>query len=143
MSETVDANILVYASSGSDPLHAEASRLIEKIAAGPNIFYLFWPVALGYLRIVTHPGILRRPLSFAEASANIAELVALPHVRAPGETDNFWRMFLSVAGGQERGNSIPDAHIAALMREHGVATIYTRDRDFRRFDGINAVDPFN
>jgi len=28
------------------------------------------------------------------------------------------------------------------MRQHGVRTIYTRDRDFRRFDGIVAVDPF-
>ena len=27
------------------------------------------------------------------------------------------------------------------MREHGVATIYTRDRGFRRFDGITVRDP--
>lgn len=32
------------------------------------------------------------------------------------------------------------AHIAALMRQHGVSTIYTRDRDFRRFDGIKVED---
>ncbi len=29
------------------------------------------------------------------------------------------------------------------MRQHGVRTIYTRDRDFRRFDGIAAEDPFD
>jgi predicted nucleic acid-binding protein len=29
------------------------------------------------------------------------------------------------------------------MRRHGVRTIYTRDRDFRRFDGIAAEDPFD
>jgi predicted nucleic acid-binding protein len=29
------------------------------------------------------------------------------------------------------------------MRQHGVGTIYTRDRDFRRFDGITAEDPFS
>jgi hypothetical protein len=28
------------------------------------------------------------------------------------------------------------------MRQHGVGTIYTRDRDFRRFDGIRVEDPF-
>jgi len=28
------------------------------------------------------------------------------------------------------------------MCHHGVATIYTRDRDFRRFDGIHVQDPF-
>jgi predicted nucleic acid-binding protein len=37
---------------------------------------------------------------------------------------------------------VTDAHIAALMRRHGVRVIYTRDRDFRRFDGIEPVDPF-
>jgi predicted nucleic acid-binding protein len=29
------------------------------------------------------------------------------------------------------------------MRQHGVRTIYTRDRDFRRFDGIAAENPFD
>jgi predicted nucleic acid-binding protein len=41
-----------------------------------------------------------------------------------------------------RGRQVPDAHIAALMRQHGVATIYTRDTDFRRFNGIRVEDPF-
>jgi hypothetical protein len=28
------------------------------------------------------------------------------------------------------------------MRQHGVRVIYTRDRGFGRFDGIQAEDPF-
>lgn len=28
------------------------------------------------------------------------------------------------------------------MRQHGVAVIYTRDRDLRRYDGSAARDPF-
>lgn len=40
------------------------------------------------------------------------------------------------------GNLVPDAHLAALMLEHGVATIVTRDRDFRRFRGLSIDDPF-
>jgi uncharacterized protein len=32
--------------------------------------------------------------------------------------------------------------LAALMRQHGVRLIYTRDRDFRRFEGIDVRDPF-
>ena len=35
-----------------------------------------------------------------------------------------------------------DTHIVALMRRHGVRTIITHDRDFRRFDGIRVRDPF-
>lgn len=28
------------------------------------------------------------------------------------------------------------------MREHGVAVIWSRDRDLRKFDGIRVRDPF-
>jgi predicted nucleic acid-binding protein len=63
-------------------------------------------------------------------------------VRAPGEAEAFWQVFQLTAGGRTRGNAIPDAHLAALMRQHGVATIYSRDRDLRRFDGIRVIDPF-
>lgn len=41
-----------------------------------------------------------------------------------------------------RGNLVFDAHIAALMREHGIQTIYTHDADFNRFPGLEVVDPF-
>jgi len=28
------------------------------------------------------------------------------------------------------------------MRAYGVGTIYSNDRDYRKFDGIRVVDPF-
>ena len=37
------------------------------------------------------------------------------------------------------GNIVHDAHIAAVMIEHGVHDIVTNDADFRRFPGIRAV----
>jgi predicted nucleic acid-binding protein len=40
------------------------------------------------------------------------------------------------------GNLVPDAHLAALMRQHGVARIWTHDRDFMKFDRIEVRDPF-
>jgi uncharacterized protein len=142
VSQTVDANILVYASNEADEAHGVARALIEKIAAGPDLVYLFWPAVLGYLRIVTHPAILPRPLTPLDAMENVEGLLNQPHVRAPGETSDFWRMFRAVAGPRARGNDVPDAHLVALMRTHGVRVIYTRDRDFRRFTDIEARDPF-
>ena len=35
-----------------------------------------------------------------------------------------------------RGNLIFDAQIAALCREHGIATILKHDDDFKRFDRL-------
>lgn len=142
MSATVDANILIYASNAADPLNQQAETLVRRLATGPEIVYLFWPTLLGYLRIVTHPAILPRPLGPREAMRNVEALLDRPHVRSPGEADGFWPIFRLAAGDRIRGNDVPDAHLAALMRQHGVRLIYTHDRDFRHFDGIEARDPF-
>jgi toxin-antitoxin system PIN domain toxin len=142
VSATVDANVLVYASNEADPVHATARALVERLAAGPELVYLFWPALMGYLRIVTHPAILPRPLPPADAVANVTALLGLRHVRAPGEADGFWDVFRSRSNPGLRGNAVPDGHLAALMRQNGVTTIYTRDRGFRRFDGIRVEDPF-
>ena len=42
-----------------------------------------------------------------------------------------------------RGNLVPDAHVAAILFQHGVGTLYTHDRDFRRFDSLEVRDPFS
>jgi len=39
------------------------------------------------------------------------------------------------------GNLFHDAHTAALMREHGIGKICTRDADFHRFAFLEVLDP--
>lgn len=142
MSVTVDANVLLYASDESSPGHRACRDLLEFLAAGPSLVHLFWPVVMAYLWIATHPRIFERPLEPAVARANLDALVSRPHVRTPGEGGGFWRSYGEVVTGDAvRGDLVSDAHVAALMREHGVSTIWTSDRGFRRFPGITARDP--
>jgi hypothetical protein len=96
---------------------------------------------LAHLRIVSHPAILPRPLSPTDASRNIERLIERPNVRTAGDMDGFWDIFSATAAGRARGNEVPDVHLVALMRQHGVRVLFTRDRAFRRFDGIEVVDP--
>jgi hypothetical protein len=142
VSVTVDANILIYATNADDDLHGQAAELLQRLAAGPDLLYLFWPTIMGFLRIATHPAIFSEPLAPAEAVAAVSQLLVRPNVRTAAEGSRFWDAFVATAGPQSAGNHVPDAHIASLMREHGVAIIYTRDRDFRRYDGIEPRDPF-
>lgn len=142
MSATIDANLLLYASDADSPHHGLAIERLRRFAAGPDLFYVFWPVAMAYLRIATHPSIFSRPLEPAQARSNLSGLIRRPHVRCPGEQEGFWPVFEdTVERDVIRGNLVPDAHLVALMRQHGVETIWTSDRDFRRFAGIRAQDP--
>ncbi len=143
MSVAIDANILIYSANADDARHERAREVLAELAAGPETVYLFWPVIMAFLRICTRAGLFPHPLSPAEALAAIDELRERPHVRTPGEDERFWDTFGELATeGRVRGDLVTDAHIAALMRCHGVRTILTRDRDYRRFDGIRVRDPF-
>lgn len=143
MSAAIDANLLLYASDSSSPRHDAATERLARIAAGPELVYLFWPVVMAYLRIATHPSVFQKPLDPGLARRNVGSLLARPHVRSPGETPGFWSIFEgTVEHDLVRGNLVSDAHLVALMRQEGVETIWTADRDFRRFEGIRARDPF-
>jgi toxin-antitoxin system PIN domain toxin len=136
VSATVDVNVLVHATNLRDP-HFEASNaLISHLVNGPGLLHLFWPALLGWVRISTHPRILPRPIAISDAVANVDALLAQPNVRVHGEADDAWSRIRAAQFEAGGGNDVPDAHLVALMRMHGVPVIYTQDRGFRRFDDI-------
>ena len=143
MSYSLDVNVLLYASDRSSNRHAPARDFIETCAAGPEILCLAWPTLMSYLRIATHPRIFSLPLSPEEALNNVSALIGLPHVRAVSELDGFLDVYKRIAGEMPvRGNLVPDAHVAAILFQHGVRTLYTNDRDFLKFQSLDARDPF-
>ena len=142
MSYTIDANVLLYASDESSPVHARARAFVQHLADGPEIAYLFWPTVMAYLRIATHPAVFARPLTAVEAIGNVEQLLVRPHVRTTGEQERYWDRFREVADdAMPTGNLVPYAHVVALMLENDVRTIWTRDRDYRRFARIEVRDP--
>lgn len=144
MSQTLDANILLFASDRDSARRARAEAFITELVQDGGLVYLFWPTVLAYLRIATHASIFRTPLDRRVAVANIDRLLAYPNVRTVGEGGGFWPSFRDVAEDADaRGNLVPDAHVVSLMLENGVRTIWTHDRDFRRFSEIVVRDPFS
>lgn len=142
MSFGVDVNILLYASDSSSPLSGRASSFLRDCAAKREVFCLAWITLMSYLRMATHPAIFAKPLSPDEASRNVESLVKIPHCRVIGEEDGFWQTFREItAGAPVRGNLVPNAHLAAILRGNGVGTLYTHDKDFRRFTFLEVRDP--
>ncbi len=142
MSFALDANLLVYASDEASPLHGRAREFLRGCAEGSSLCCLAWSTVMAYLRIATHPSVFTRPLTPREAMDNVDALLARPQVRLIEEQDGFWSLYQDIAGTvQPRGNLVPDTHLATLLLQHGVTTLYTRDRDFRRFDFLSVIDP--
>ncbi len=142
MSFGIDVNILLYASDRSSPLHTKADAFLQGIVGGTEVFCIAWLTAMSYLRMSTHPSIFARPLSPDEAAANVQALLSVPHCRALGESDGFWAVYRQATQGMAvRGNGVPDVHLAAVLRQHGVVKLYTHDKDFRKFDFLQVVDP--
>ena len=143
MSFAVGVNVLLYASDTASPHAARAADFLAERASGREVFCLAWPTVLSYLRVVTHPAILANPLSPDRAMDNVEALVRLSHVRLLSEEEGFWEIYREVAREVPvRGNLVPDAHLAALLRQHGIRTLYTNDSDFRKFSFLDVRNPF-
>jgi uncharacterized protein len=99
---------------------------------------------MSYLRMSTHPKLFGRPLSQAEAQANVDALVTLPHCKVISEADGFWDAYRSVTRDvPAKGNLVPDAHLATILSQHGVVTLFTHDRDFRKYTFLEVKDPLD
>ena len=57
----VDANLLIYAVDQDSPHHDKARRWLEETLSGTAETGLAWIVVLAFLRITTHPKIMRKP----------------------------------------------------------------------------------
>lgn len=142
MSYSIDANLLLYASDSSSPDHEAAKGFLSDRVHERDLMCLTWPALMAYQRIATHPSIFTRPLDPAAAWQNVQSLIRLPRARVITEEPGFAEDYAGIAGSMPvRGNLVPDAHIATILRQHGVGTIYTSDRDFRKFDFLKVVDP--
>lgn len=143
MSFSCDVNVLLYASDAASPVHSRARQFLETAVAGADLWCIGWPTVMSYLRMATHPRIFQAPLAPKEALGNVEALAGLAHVRLLSEEPGFLQVYREVAGAfPVRGNLVPDAHLAALLRQHGVKTLYTRDADFRKFSFLDVRDPF-
>jgi len=142
VSYAVDVNILLYASDADSPMHRRASGFLRRCVEGREVFCFAWTSLMSYLRMATHPAIFVRPLAHGEAARNIEALLVVPHCRVISEEEGFWDHYREVTKGvPTRGNLVPDAHLAAILSQHGIVTLYTHDRDFRKFEFLDVRDP--
>jgi toxin-antitoxin system PIN domain toxin len=142
MSYSFDANILLYASDESSEFYARAQVFLNDRKEDSDILCLTWPVLMAFQRIATHPSIFSNPMSAETAWGNVQQLLKLPRARVIQETASFALDYAEVSKSAGiYGNLVPDAHIATILRQHGVRRFYTADTDFKKFGFLEVVNP--
>ena len=139
----VDTNVLVYAADADSPFHGSCRKWLEDRRQRAEAWYCTWPVVYEFLRVSTHPRVLRTPWKTTEAWSFIVALLQspglgmlVPSSRHAAVAADVLRELPHLAG-----NIFHDAHTAILMREHGVRQVCTRDTDFHRFPFVEVLDP--
>ena len=138
-----DTNVLIHAANTESELHGPCLTLLEEAREDPSPAYLTWSICYEFMRVITHPGILLKPLSPGESQRFITTLLESPGFTMLVASDRHQAILSQTLAELPdiRGNVVHDLHIAVLMREHGVSRICTRDTDFYRFPFLQVVDP--
>jgi hypothetical protein len=139
----VDANLLVYAHVKSSPRHAQSREWLDSKLNSHERVGLPWESLLAFLRLVTNPRVYKRPESRAQAWKQIEAWLDCASVWVPAAGERHREILADLLPELGGGpNLVPDAHLAAIAIEHGLALCST-DGDFARFPGLRWENPLS
>jgi toxin-antitoxin system PIN domain toxin len=136
-----DVNLLVYAHNRAAAGHERARAWWEDLVNREQPIGLAWAVMLDFVRLVTHPSVLVRPLAPVAALGHVRRWLDQESVRivepGPRHMDLLRALFQSTGVA---GSLTTDTHLAALAIEHQ-AELHSNDADFARFPGLRWRNP--
>jgi toxin-antitoxin system PIN domain toxin len=138
----LDTNILVHAHRADSEWHEPAAAAVAGLANATAPWAIPWPCVHEFLAVVTHPRIFAPPTPLAKACDQVEAWLESPSVVLLGESPGYWGVLRdAVLQGKVVGAMIHDARIAALCSDHGVAELWSADRDFSRFAALAVRNP--
>ena len=141
MTLLVDANLLIYAYNSAATQHRNARAWLDDQLTGTAPVGFPWSSLLAFLRVMTHPRLLARPVATPDAWQQILRWLSSPIAWIPQATERHAATLgplLALPG--IRGNLVHDADLAALAIEHGLI-LCSSDGDFARFPRLRWHNP--
>lgn len=136
-----DVNLLLYVHNAAVVQHAKALAWWTDLLKREQPIGVPWAVVFGFMRIVTHPAVLQKPLAPERALTYVRGWLDREHVRilepGPRHLDIVAQLF-AATGVAARLTT--DTHLAALAIEHQ-AQLHSNDADFARFPGLRHYNP--
>ena len=141
----IDTNLLVYAHNEDSEFHQQAVQFIERVFneydAGERLTVcLSTQVLTEFMNVMTRQT-LRRPLSLQEAADLVQEyldtgVIVLSHKKTQMQT------FLRILRQVTTRKKMFDVVLAATLKDHGVAGLYTvNTADFEEFEWLAVINP--
>lgn len=139
----VDTNVFVHTVEIDSPFHDACSAWLHTQRASGTPWFTTWPIVYEFLRVSTHVKGFRHPLDLRTAWGFVSALIDSPNLQIVGATSRHASLVAQIASEFPRlaGNIMHDVHTYAIMLEHEVRVICTRDTHFRRFPSIRTLDP--
>ncbi|MFP4268640.1 MAG: type II toxin-antitoxin system VapC family toxin [Spirochaetaceae bacterium] len=139
----IDTNILVYSHREDSAFHVPAFSAVKNLAESGSLWAIPWPAIHEFLAIVTHPRIYSPPSPLSHALLQVRSWMDCPTFTAIGEYGEPYFHYLEhvLNSSQARGPKVHDARIAALCLTHGVDELWSADRNFSRFPGLQVKNP--
>lgn len=138
----LDTNILVYAHREDAPWHDAAAAAVRRLAEGRAAWAIPWTCVHEFVAIVTHPRIFRTPSPLPAALDQVDAWLESPSAVLIAEGEGYWTELRStLLESRAAGPLVHDARVASLCAQHGVATLWSADRDFGRFPRLTTVNP--
>ena len=138
---TPDLNVVVAASRTDHAHHRKALAWLNaacRTAETGQHLQILPMIAVGFLRLVTHPKVFVNPTPIGDAIAFLDGLLSRPGVESI-ELGREWPTLLQLCRDKKlMGNDISDAWIAAVVRMTG-SHLVTFDRGFTRLLSKNEV----
>lgn len=136
-----DVNVLVYAHREDAANHIACREWLEGVVNGDEAYAVSDLVLSGFVRVVTHPKVFKRPSSIADAFVFAEQVRNQPNCVRVEPGPRHWELFMRLClGTGVKGNLVPDAYLAAIAIEAGCEWI-SADHDFSRFKGLRWRHP--
>ena len=138
----VDTNLLLYAHRPESPFHERALQVVEALWSERGAWGIPVHCLVEFAAVASNGRIWKAPSSRDQIAEQVAVWEESPTLRLLGDDRTVWRRCLELAGrGLCEGGAWYDARIAGACLAHGVAELWTADRDYSRFPALRTRNP--
>ena len=142
---SLDTNVLLYATNGDCPEHERAHALVSRALAGEGLWIVADQVWFELYRLLRNPAVFGQPLSAKTAAETIQwyqdKSGWLRCAWEPGMTEDLRSLWNRDSFS---GRNTFDAVLAVTLKRHGVTKFFTRNtKDFDAFGFFTIEDPID